>query len=97
MHREFYDSIQRVPWSAHVYTLETQDWRCRQGASARGLDCIRDGIVALVLGCPDRLVANQILYIDLLSREERLVQDYRTSMRQALRGGPFLPVISNRN
>lgn len=86
VHREFYDSVRRVPWRAHVYTLEKQIWRSQQGSAARGLDCIRDGIVALVLGCPDSVVANQILFIDLPSQEERIIQDYRTSMRQALRG-----------
>jgi hypothetical protein len=84
-HRRFYEAVNGVDWSAHVHLLDKTAWNRQHGKGARGIDCIRDGITRLVAHCPDAVVANQVLFIDLPRAEEKLVQDYRMSIRKALK------------
>jgi hypothetical protein len=86
VHNLFYEAIGRVPWNAHVLMLDKRAWIDRRDKRTRGIDRISDGVITLVVGCPDDVVANQVLYIDLPPAEERVIQNYRTAIRKALKG-----------
>lgn len=60
------------------------DWAAQQIEHPTGAKFLRDAIVSLILGCPDAVVARQVLYIDLPAREIA-VAGYQTAIRSALR------------
>lgn len=80
-HRAFYDAIVHLPFSAHVYEAAPTP----SGQPVDGFGELRRAIETIALGCPELVVANQKLYIDLERRDMRLVRQLRTSVRQALR------------
>lgn len=71
---------------AHITMIDKSTWTEEYVRQSSGPDRIRDGIVALVLGCPDALVAKQRLFVDLPRAEMKLIRDQRTAIGQALRG-----------
>lgn len=81
-HRAFYDAIVHLPFSAHIYEAAPTS----PGQPVDGFGELRRAIETIALGCPEMVVANQKLYIDLERRDLRLVRQLRTSVRQALRG-----------
>lgn len=83
--KAFFSALRRVPLSAHVYMLSKARWSAVYVSGSSGTDCIIDGIIQLIVRCPAGVVAEQILYIDLPRQEGKLVQHYRTTIRQALR------------
>ncbi len=86
VHRRFYEAIGHVPWHGHVHMLDKAAWSGQRVKGSRGTDCICDGLVALVIGCPIAVVAHQVLFIDLPPAEESTVQSYRMAMRKSLKG-----------
>lgn len=86
VHHRFYEAIRRVSWHAHVHMLDKAGWSGQRVKGSRGTDCICDGLVALVIGCPIAVVAHQVLFIDLPPTEASTVQSYRTAMRKSLKG-----------
>ena len=83
--KAFFGALCRVPVSAHVHMLNKRTWSSVYMAGSSGTDCICDGIVTLLTKCPQDVVDGQMLYIDLPRREGKLVQRYRTTIRQAMR------------
>jgi hypothetical protein len=80
IHDRFYGALHPLAFAAHVRMMDKAAWRAQHASQTRGADCICDGIVDLILGCPDHVVARQVLYIDLPANEEKTIQTYRTSM-----------------
>jgi hypothetical protein len=78
--------LRRLRLRAHVHIIEKSTWTDEYVRRSSGPDRICDGMVALVLGCPDVLVANQRLFVDLPRDEMKLIRDQRTAIGQALRG-----------
>ena len=77
-------ALQRVPLRANVHMLDKASWRSAQPKGSSGSDCICDGIVRLVMGCPEHVVARQVLLVDPSSR--RQVDEIRLAIRASLRG-----------
>lgn len=83
--RAFFAALARMQLSAHVYMMDKAHWTAVYVNGSTGTDCIVDGIITLIASCPSTVVGEQMLYIDLPRSEGRLVQHYRTMIRQALR------------
>jgi hypothetical protein len=83
--KAFFAAIQRVPLSVHGHMVNKEEWVARQAPGSSGFDCICDGVITLILGCPRAVVDRQMLYIDLPRSEAKLVERYRTAIRQELR------------
>ena len=60
-------------------------WSAQYVSGSSGTDCICDGIVTLLAGCPRGVIAGQKLYIDIPRGEVAVVERYRTTLRQAMR------------
>jgi len=86
IHDRFYEALHPIAFAAHVRVMDKAAWRDQHAGRTRGADSICDGIIDLILGCPDHVVARQVLYIDLPANEEKTIQTYRTSIRRALTG-----------
>jgi hypothetical protein len=83
--RAFFAALHRVPLSVHGHMVNKAVWAARHVPGSSGFDCICDGMITLILGCPKGVVDRQLLYIDLPRNEGKLVERYRTTIRQALR------------
>ncbi len=86
IHDRFYEALRPVDFAVRVLMMDKVAWGNQHAGRTRAADSISDGIVELVLGCPDHVVARQVLYIDLPASEEKSVQTYRTAIRRALAG-----------
>ena len=53
IHDRFYEALRPMPFAAHVRMMNKAAWRSQHAGRARGADCICDGIVDLIVGCPD--------------------------------------------
>jgi hypothetical protein len=84
IHDQFYDALRAIDFAAHVHMLNTEAWHALRSGKTRDVDGIRAGILDLVLGCPDRVIAGQVLFIDLPAAEAPIAQQYKTAIRQAL-------------
>jgi hypothetical protein len=85
-HEQFYAAISNVrSFRAHVYIYDRTLWTPRHAKPTRGDHCICDGIVALSLSCPEELVADQTLYIDLPRKELGVVRAFAKVNRQTFR------------
>lgn len=82
---EFFASVERVSLTSHVYMLDKARWAAQQIGRPTGPDCIQDGVVTLIAGCPASVVAGMILYVDLPPEEGTMIARYRTEIRRALR------------
>lgn len=82
----FFAAIRRLPLAVHANLIDTRDWDATYLKQSRGPDRIADGVIDLILGCPDQIIAGQTLLVDLPRRELRIVRDLRTAIRMALRG-----------
>jgi hypothetical protein len=86
-HREFYQALAHIPFSAHIHMLDKARWWDQYGGKgARGDVCICDGITTLLLQCPPAVTSDQTLYIDLPHKERTTIQKYREVIRSGLRG-----------
>ncbi|MGH2615373.1 MAG: hypothetical protein ACRDJC_09045 [Thermomicrobiales bacterium] len=81
----FFAAVRRVPLTVHGHMLDKAAWSAQYVSGSSGFDCICDGIITLLARCPRHVVDRQILYIDLPRRDGKLVERYRTTIRQALR------------
>ena len=84
--RAFFQTLGRTDMQGHVHLIDKAAWTEQYVKTSRGPDRIRDGIVTLVVGCPDALVAGQRLFVDLQRKDMEQVRNLRTAVRQALRG-----------
>lgn len=84
--RAFYDALARAPIDAHIHVIEKARWTTGYLKRSSGPDRICDGIVEVVLGCPDLLVAQQKLLIDLRRKDMQFVRGVRLALRRALAG-----------
>lgn len=85
--REFFSTVQGVPFTAHARVVDKMaDLDIGYFARTTGPEQITEAIVGLVCGCPDRLVADQTLLIDLPRSELPFIRELRTALRRALRG-----------
>jgi hypothetical protein len=82
---EFFSAVSRVAITGHAHMLDKARWSAAQQRKPTGPDCIRDGIISLILACPESVVADMVLYIDLPPEEANVVARLRTEIRQALR------------
>lgn len=82
----FFAALQRTSLTSHVHIVRKAEWAAQQVEKPTGAKFLRDAIVSLILGCPDVLVARQVLYIDLPAREVA-VAGYQPAIREALRAG----------
>lgn len=81
---EVFAALARTSLEAHVHILDKAAFRTGYLSKIKGNDLLCSGIVHLVMGCPERVVARQILLVDPPSR--RFVKDLRTSIRKSFRG-----------
>jgi hypothetical protein len=86
VHRQLYEVLDDVALDVRTMLIDKRLWTTQFRKSSRGLDRIGDGIVALVMACPDVLVAEQRLLIDLEHRDRRVARDWSTVLRKSLRG-----------
>lgn len=84
-HDVVFNAIAQLPLCIHAMIIDKRNARVagHSGILGRDLTCL--AIIELVKEIPDLLVAGQLLYLDLPRKEKRLVLDYRTAIRQALR------------
>jgi hypothetical protein len=86
IHTRFYAAIGRVQnLRAHVLVCDRSSWVLQHVKTRRGDPCVCDTITALALLCPESVVADQTLYIDLPRRELPVVDAYRTAIRKSMR------------
>jgi len=85
-HRAFYEALANTSIEAYIHVIEKAQWTADYLKWSGGLDRICDGIVGIVLGCPDSLVAQQKLLIDLRRKDMRFVRTIRLALRRALAG-----------
>lgn len=83
--REFFQALSTLPFHAHAHMIDKTTLGPPPRSSIWGRERIRDGIVDLVRNCPDQVVADQLLLIDLPNREQNVVKELRTMLRQQLR------------
>ena len=79
-------ALGNVALQSHVTIVNKSTWTDQYLQQSSGPDRICDAVIALVLGCPDAVVARQRLFVDLPRGEMRIVRDLRTAIRQALTG-----------
>ena len=84
--QRLFAALGRLPMRAHVLIVDKSTWTDEYVRRSRGPDRVFDAVIALVLGCPEALVARQRLFVDLERRDMRMVRDLRTAIRQALSG-----------
>jgi hypothetical protein len=84
-HDVVFNAIARVPLCIHVLIIDKRNARVAGQDRIPGRDLTGIAIIELVKEMPDYLVAGQLLYLDLPRQEKRLVMDYRTAIRRALR------------
>lgn len=81
----FFRALGPLDFSAHVHVLNKRSWAATQRGKPTGPNCIRDGIVSLVMACPDEVVARQVLYLDIEPSQRTELTRLKTEIRQALR------------
>lgn len=82
----FFHALGPLDFSAHVHVLDKRRWAETQRGRLSGPNFIRDGIVSLVMACPDEVVARQVLYLDIEPSQRTEPTRLKTEIRQALRG-----------
>lgn len=83
-HRVFFEAIRPLKIGARLLVIDRSRWDA-DWLERSGTDRLADGIVKVVLGCPDTIVEGHVLYIDCPRSELKVVGEYRTSIRKALR------------
>jgi hypothetical protein len=83
--RAFFATLAQSRFQGHVLLIDKTMWTDHYRKQSRGPDRIRDGVVRLVLECPDDLFAGQRLFIDLERRDMEQIRVLRTALRQLLR------------
>jgi hypothetical protein len=83
--REFFTAMQPVRFSSHVLIVDKAIWAEQQAGTPTGPKFLCDGIVTLVLHCPDKVVADHVLSIDAPPDEAKGLMHYKTEIRRALR------------
>ena len=86
VHHHVFAALSRLAMSAHVHIVDKSTWTKQYIRQSSGPDRICDGLITPVLGCPDSVVANQRLFVDLERKDLSVVRNQRTALRQALRG-----------
>ena len=82
----FFHALGPLDFSANVHVLDKRRWAETQHGKLSGPNCIRDGIVSLVMACPEDVVARQVLYLDIEPSQHKEITRLKTEIRQALRG-----------
>lgn len=83
--REFFGAIQHLQFSGHIFILDKVHWASQQTGKPTGPKCIRDGIIRLVEGCPDGVVARHVLYVDIDPSQKAELVSLKTDIRNALK------------
>lgn len=86
IHQHLFAALGRLAMDAHVHIIDKATWTDQYSRQSSGPDRICDGLITLVLGCPDAVVAKQRLFVDLERRDMPVVRNQRTALRHALRG-----------
>jgi hypothetical protein len=86
IHRHLFGVLSRLDMQAHVLVIDKAAWTKDYIQRSSGPERICDGVLALILGCPDPLVDGQRLFVDLERRDMNQLRDMRTAVRKALRG-----------
>jgi hypothetical protein len=81
---QVFAALERTPMEAHVHILNKAAWRSAYPKRMKGNDCICGGIITLVMGCPEDVVAKQVLLVDPPSAKQ--VRELRTAISQSFRG-----------
>lgn len=81
----FFNAIRPLDFSATVHQFNKQAWAEAQTGRPTGPQCILDGVVTLVLACPDEVVSKQVLYVDIDPSQRAEITQMKTAIRQALR------------
>jgi hypothetical protein len=85
-HRAFYEVLVDLPIDIHVHVVEKPRWTAEFVKRTSGPDRICDCVVTIIVGCPDRVVANQKLLVDLRRQDMAFVRALRKSLSRALLG-----------
>ena len=86
IHRHLFAVLGRLDMQAHVLIIDKATWTKDYLRRSTGPERICDGVIALIIGCPDPLVNGQRLFVDLQRRDMDQLRDIRTALRHALRG-----------
>ena len=80
--QQIFAALSHLPFSGHVLCLDKQLWRAAN-PGARGDDLLHNGVVTLVAGCPDCVIARNVLLSDPPSA--RFVNNCKTPINRAFR------------
>lgn len=86
--RSFYPSLLRVPsLTTYLLRLDTASWRnpFLELRIAKGEPLVSHAICTLVTLCPDALIADHVMLIDLPPKPKATIDAYRTALRDALK------------
>jgi hypothetical protein len=86
VHHHVFSALGRLAMQAHVHIIDKTTWTEQYVRQSSGPDRICDGLIALVLGCPDAIVAKQRLFVDLERRDLPIVRHQRKALSRALQG-----------
>ncbi len=81
----FFRALAPLDFTAHIHILNKRHWAAMQTGKTTGPQCIRDGIVTLIKGCPNEVVAGQVLFVDAEPSQRAEIRHFKTEIRQALR------------
>jgi hypothetical protein len=87
VHSQVFAALGRLAMQAHVHIIDKTTWTGQYIRQSSGPDRICDGLITLVLGCPNAFVAKQQLFVDLDRKKDMpMVRNQRTALSQALKG-----------
>jgi hypothetical protein len=86
VHERLYAALRAVPFAARVLLVDKELWTPDYISRSSGPDRISDGLIRLVLACPDDVIARQRLLIDLEPRDRRIVRELAAAVRRSLQG-----------
>lgn len=85
-HEVVYEALRSVPsLHAHVLRFDRRSWSPRCPRPQRGDHSICDAIITLAMACPERVVAEQLLFLDYPRGEKDIVDAFRTVLRGEFR------------
>lgn len=80
----FFVELRNVPFTAHARIIDKRTWPHEVIRATSGDERIQSEIVALLLRCPDDVVAKQILLVDSPKTEMKRILTLKTSLNRAL-------------
>jgi hypothetical protein len=82
----FFGALNKTPIFASALIIDKREWDLDGDNRGTGEQRICDGIIDLVCGLSNEMVSGQLLLIDKPRSELRIVKEYRTAIRKALKG-----------